>query len=103
MSKVILLLLVQLLFVSCSNHRSNPDPVSAYREIVTCYDSTDEEYRLYGTYKRIDIYNGRAYRDSFYHSIYIDDRHFMGYYLNEFGDTITKIFTDTSNYPRRED
>ena len=98
MQKLIFILITLLSVLGCK--RQSPE---SYKEVITEYDSAHEEYKLYGKYRRVDIYNGRAYRDSFYHQLYIDDNHYMVYYLNEFGDTITKIFIDTTNYPRREE
>lgn len=73
-------------------------------EDTVYYNKTDNPYRFYGTYK--EIY--RRYNYIFCDSIYNlgdrpDNMHGRSYYINEYGDTILIIYTDYTNFPRRED
>lgn len=73
-------------------------------ETVVNYEKTDSFYRLYGTYRKIY----KKYNYHYYDSVYlggkrIDDMHGWDYYKNEYGDTVCIVYTDYTNYPRREE
>lgn len=74
------------------------------RKDTVYYDKTDSPYRFYGTYKEIYRRYNYPYYDSTYDlGVRPDDMHGISYFINEYGDTVLCIYTDYTNFPRRED
>ena len=99
--KKILFLLIAMAFIGCS--KRVPEEVKLLKEITIIHSIQDSVYKNYGCYKEVFRVYNRSYEDSMFHVVDIDDIRFIGCYINEFGDTIIKRYTDTSNYPRREE
>jgi hypothetical protein len=104
MRKFILLVLLIILTGCIKKEVSTAPKVKLLKEIVVNHSKTDSAYRYYGIYKEIYRVYNRTYKDSTLHSYrMIDINYGVDLYVNEYGDTITEIYTDYTSYPRRED
>ena len=73
-------------------------------EITTEYADTDSVYRYYGYYKIVTRKFNYTYEDSTTIKLVdIDEKHWIDCFINEYGDTIKKVYVDGTNYPRREE
>ena len=100
MKKILFLLAIATL-IGCS--KNVPEEVKLLKEITVVHSKADSVYQNYGCYKEVFRVYNRSYEDSMFCAVDIDSMSYVGCYINEYGDTIIKRYTDTSNYPRREE
>lgn len=108
---LIIILLVVITILSFGhypvpNYAAALDSIEPHRmieEIVINYDTADYPYKRSGTYKEIYRKYNYGYFDSTYLGEMLDDMHERDYYINECGDTVLIIYTDLTNFPRREE
>ena len=82
--------------------KPKPEYRTVVKEVIINYSKDDNEYKRHGTYKEIFRYYDYEYKDSTYHLLDIKEKNRAGgVCINEFGDTIHVIYTDTSNFPHR--
>ena len=104
MKKIVLLSFFILGLFGCKNTLDRPAERELLKEIVIEYSKTDEPYRRHGTQKEIyRIYNCK-YEECDIHEIRPHDiMHGIKYITNRYGDTVRIVYTDYTNYPRREE
>lgn len=104
MKKFVLFVLLISLIGCMYKEVRHPKNVKLLKEIVVNHSKTDSAYRYYGIYKEIYRVYDRSYKDSTLHNYrMLDINYGVDLYVNEYGDTIKEIYTDYTNYPRRED
>lgn len=98
-----ILLLFAIAAVGCSKVETSSTGEPRYKEYTIEYSEGQEDFDLYGYYKREFKQYDYEYSDSFMYSYTLDSIHHVNAFINEYGDTVCKIYVDTSNYPRREE
>ena len=107
MSKVVsifMVLFIGLFLIQCKKPSQHNNKRRLLKEIVIEHSKTDSAYRYYGCMKEVyRIYNCE-YREVKCEEIRTPDLMYgTSYYYNDFGDIVHIIYTDYTNYPRREE
>ena len=104
MNKILYSYLLAALFISCTNKQVEPTNISTNSvtedSMYVIEGTNTEEYERYGHY-RIE-YRNHPYTDSMRTvSINITDKKDIRCEINKYNDTVTKIWTDYTDYPHR--
>ena len=100
--KQLVFLIVIFLTVGCTS-TVKENSRRLIKEIIIEHPIEDSVYKHYGYYKEIFRVYNYHYADSFMSTYALDSIHHVESFINEYGDTIHKIYIDVSNYPRREE
>ena len=74
------------------------------KEISVNYTKDDAPYKYQGIFRQVFRKYNYKYKDSVSHEVRpVDIMHGIMYYINEYEDTVSIIYIDYSDYPRRED
>ena len=104
MKKLVVILILSISIIGCTGqHKIKQEKHTLLKEIVINYSKEDSNYIYYGYYKEVRRIYNYQYKDSFMYSYTLDSNHHVNAFYNEYGDTIHKIYVDTTNYPRREE
>lgn len=104
MKKILIIILIIIAAIAYWGSYPVEKERKMIKEIVVNYDSTDTPYMRHGIYREVYRKFNYAYHDSTYdigERLY--DEHERDYYVNEYGDTVLIVYTDFTNYPRREE
>lgn len=104
MKKIVIIMFLIFLLIGCGQNNNQIKDRILLKEIVINHSLSDSVYKHYGIYKEIyRIYNCN-YQESSHKEVRTPDvHHGIDYYMNQFGDTVRMVFTDYTNYPRREE
>ena len=106
MKRLIILSIVLLAFLmGCGSNDSKLVNLKCVDTMVIYLDSNSSKYRQSGVYKIVKYVYDYEYRDSMLAGGAEDYETLTGYnkYINEWYDTVSVVYIDYSNYPRRED
>lgn len=103
--KKIVLIIVAILIIGCNKRSSKMSQRrELLKEVVVEHSKTDSAYRYYGCMKEVyRIYNCEYKVEKCQETRTPNMMYGVSYYLNRYGDTICIIYTDYTNYPRREE
>ena len=98
-----IVLAVMFLFTAvCCRNEESPEHRMIREEVIE-YGPADEPFKLYGYYKEVRRYYNYEYKESHFAIPYHEFPHMIHAHINEYGDTISLVYVDLTNYPRRED
>lgn len=104
MKKLISLFVILTTIITGCSHAPVQMERKLIGETVIDYHLTDSNYRLYGYYREVFRKYNYQYSDStYYFARTIDKNHSVNCFINEYGDTVSFVYIDFSNYPRRDD
>ena len=85
------------MFGCCRNNTKQLPERKLSKEIIIAHSKTDSVYRYYGCYKEVyRIYN-YEFEDTIMVDDYYKDNHWIHFFVNEYGDTIKKIYINGTN------
>ena len=101
----IVLLFFLLLLVGCAQKDNKAEPQrKLLKELVIDHSKNDSAYLWYGIEKEVyRIYNCEYEEVKWHEDRSSDLMHGIEYKFNSYGDTVHIIYTDYTNYPRREE
>ncbi len=102
MKNIVLFLLSAVLLLSCWGRPPHKLRMMTKERVVE-YSDTDSVYSHYGYYKKVFRTYNYAYMNTTLSVIRIDENHAIDVFINEYGDTVSMIYVDYTNYPRREE
>ena len=104
MKKILIALVLGIGIIGCSKQQKIQQGNSALlKEITINHSKEDSVYTHYGYYKEVFRVYNYHYKDSSMYAYVLDSTHHVDAFINEYGDTVYKVYIDVSNYPRREE